>query len=145
MSTVGQIVRNNANGLLATHPAESVFAALEIMAHHEVGALAVMDQGVLVGLFTERDYARKVILKGRSSRECKVGELMGEAVQVMHDCSVADALALMAVAGRRIRYLVVGLGGAIEGMVSIGDLVKAQMAEQQVKIEALEHYITGPR
>jgi len=93
MSTVGQIVRKNANGLLTTHPKESVFAALEIMAKHDIGALVVMDGGMLAGLFTERDYARKVILKGRSSRECSVGELMGDAVRVGPDCLVADALA----------------------------------------------------
>lgn len=144
MSTVGQIVRKNANGVLATNPKESVFAALEIMAKHDIGALVVMDGGALAGLFTERDYARKVILKGRSSRECAVGELMGEAVQVKPGCQVAEALALMAGRGRRTRYLVVGEGATIEGVVSIGDLVKAQMSDQQATIEALEHYITGP-
>ena len=144
MSTVGQIVRKNANGLLTTHPKESVFAALEIMAKHDIGALVVMDGGMLAGLFTERDYARKVILKGRSSRECSVGELMGDAVRVGPDCLVADALALMASRDRRTRYLVVGDGSALEGVVSIGDLVKAQMSQQQATIEALEHYITSP-
>jgi CBS domain-containing protein len=144
MSTVGQIVRKNANGLLTTHPKESVFAALEIMAKHDIGALVVMDGGMLAGLFTERDYARKVILKGRNSRECSVGELMGDAVRVGPGCMVADALALMASRDRRTRYLVVGDGSVLEGVVSIGDLVKAQMSQQQATIEALEHYITSP-
>ncbi len=143
MVTVGQIAEMNSNGLLSTHPTESVFVALGIMAKHEIGALAVLDGGGLVGLFTERDYARKVILKGRTSRDCTVGELMSPAVQIKPDASATDALALMAGAGSRIRYLVVGTGNSVVGMVSIGDLVKAQMSAQQDTIQALEHYITG--
>lgn len=144
MSTVGQLVRAGGKGILSTTPGASVFAALETMAHYDVGALVVLDDGKVVGLFTERDYARKVILRGRSSRDCTVGELMGEAVMVSPEHTIQEALAMMASRGRRVRYLVVADGDHPIGLVSIGDVVKSQMEDQQHLIETLEHYIASP-
>lgn len=144
MSTVGQLVRAGGKGILSTTTGASVFAALETMAHYDVGALVVLDDGKVVGLFTERDYARKVILRGRSSRDCTVGELMGEAVLVGPERTIQEALAMMASRGRRVRYLVVADGDHPIGLVSIGDVVKSQMEDQQHLIETLEHYIASP-
>jgi len=144
MSTVAQLVRAGGKGILSTTRTASVFAALETMAHYDVGALVVLDEGRLAGLFTERDYARKGIVQGRAARECSVGELMSEAVVVRPECTIQEAQAMMAARGRRVRYLVVADGEQLLGLVSIGDLVKSQMADQQHLIETLEHYIASP-
>ncbi len=144
MVTMGQIIRGHKRGLLGVQIGDSVYTTLERMALHDVGALVVFKGESVAGLFTERDYARKVILQDRSSRGTPVGELMGQAMLVELDVSLQDAMAMMA-SGPRVRYLVVVDGMRPVGIVSIGDLVKAQMAEQDVAIHALEQYISGDR
>ena len=144
MSTVGHLVRTNGKTILTVQEGETVYEALTMMAQHDVGCLVVTFGGKLRGIFTERDYARKVILLGRSSRDCTVGELMGKPVVVGAECTVEEAQALMASPDKRVRYLVVCEGEAILGIVSIGDLMKVRMADQQKLIESLENYIAGP-
>lgn len=143
MSTVGNLVRTNGRSILTVQEGESVFEALTLMARHDVGAVGVTFGGELRGIFTERDYARKVILLGRSSRDCTVAELMSPAVFVKSDCPIEEAMALMTSSGKRVRYLVVSEGEAPLGIVSIGDLVKSRMADQQATIANLENYILG--
>ena len=145
MATMGQIIDGHGVPLQVVQAEETVFTALVRMAEHDVGALVVLRGEAVAGLFTERDYARKVILHDRTSREVTVGELMGEAVQVDRATGLEKAMALMASGARRVRYLVVVDGNRPVGIVSIGDLVKAQMAGQQDAIHALESYISGAR
>jgi IMP dehydrogenase len=145
MATMGQIIDGHGVPLQVVQAEETVFTALVRMAEHDVGALVVLRGEAVAGLFTERDYARKVILHDRTSREVTVGELMGEAVQVDRATGLEKAMALMASGARRVRYLVVVDGNRPVGIVSIGDLVKAQMAGQQDAIHALESYISGER
>lgn len=142
MQTVHQILQGKSGSLLSISPSATVFEALTVMAHHDVGALAVLDDGQLVGMFSERDYARKVILHGKSSKELQVAEIMTAPVlSVRPEDTVGHCMALMT--EKRIRHLpVVGASGAI-GMISIGDVVKALLSEQAFTIEQLEHYITG--
>lgn len=143
MTTVGQLVRASGRNILTIQEGETAFEALSLMAQHDVGALVVTFGGRLRGLFTERDYARKVILHGRTSRESTVGELMSAATVVKADCSIEEAMSIMAMPGRRIRYLVVVESEAPLGIVSIGDIVKARLADQQSIITNLEQYIAG--
>lgn len=142
MRTVQQILQAKAGPLLSVSPAATVFDALTVMAEHDIGALAVVDSGHLVGMFSERDYARKVILHGKSSKETTVADIMSTpAVSVRPEDTVHDCMALMT--RNRIRHLpVAGAAGPI-GMVSIGDIVKALLTEQAFTIEQLEHYIKG--
>lgn len=122
---------------------EPVLAALQIMADHHCGALPVTRQGALVGVVSERDYARKVVLLGRSSDETPVWQIMSSPpVTVTPGEDVRRCMELMT--ARRIRHLpVVEGGGAMVGMVSIGDLVRAVIEEQQATIEQLERFIKG--
>lgn len=122
---------------------EPVLAAIQIMADHHVGALPVLRDGQLVGLVSERDYARKVILLGRSSAETEVWQIMSSPViTVGLEDEVSRCMQL--VTERRIRHLpVVDKTGSMVGMVSIGDLVRAVIEEQQETIEQLEKFITG--
>lgn len=144
MSTVGHIVRTTGKTILTVQEGETVFDALATMAQHDVGCLIVTFGGKLRGIFTERVYARKVILLGRSSRDCTIGELMEKPTTVSADCTIDEAEALMTSPDKRVRYLVVLEGEALLGVVSIGDLMKHRMADQQTRIESLENYITGP-
>jgi len=143
MATMAQIIRGHKRGLLGVQVDDTVYTALEKMAHHDVGAVAVFKGEAVAGLFTERDYARKVILHDRSSRGAVVGDLMSPAMLVELDVSLQDAMAMMASGSPRVRYLVVVDGTRPVGIVSMGDLVKAQMSEQEDAIHALERYITG--
>ena len=142
MQTVLQILQAKAGPLLFVSPHHTVFDALTVMAEHDIGALAVLEDGRLVGMFSERDYARKVILHGKSSRELQVADIMTTPVlTVKPKDTVHDCMALMT--EHRIRHLpVVDAEGAI-GMVSIGDLVKSLLSDQAFTIEQLEHYIAG--
>ncbi len=142
MRTVQQILHTKPGPLLSIAPQATVFDALAVMAQHDIGALAVLDEGHLVGMFSERDYARKVILHGKSSKEITVADIMSTAVlSVRPDDTIRDCMTLMT--DNRIRHLpVVDASGPI-GMVSIGDVVKALLSEQAFTIEQLEHYITG--
>src|SRR6266436_5464901 len=142
MSTIKQILDTKGYAVWSIHPQESVFAAIEQMAEKEVGALVVLEGEALVGIISERDYARKVILKGRSSHETAVRDIMTpHVICVRLDQSIEQCMTI--VTERRIRHLPVLDSGQLVGIISIGDLVKTIIAEQQFIIEQLEHYISG--
>ncbi|EGJ11485.1 signal-transduction protein [Rubrivivax benzoatilyticus JA2 = ATCC BAA-35] len=122
------------------HPDDSVFAALELLAAHEIGALLVMDGGRLVGVVSERDYTRKVALQGRNSRETRVAEIMTrDVVRVPPAAPMHECMALMS--EHRIRHLPVVDGSTVLGMISMRDLLDELIAEQERTIAELEHYI----
>jgi CBS domain-containing protein len=133
---------SRADDVWSVAPDDTVFRALEIMAEHNVGALVVLEGGNLVGVLSERDYARKVILRGLASRDVHVGDLMTrEVVTVGPDDTVGGCMQRMT-AGR-FRHLPVVDGERVVGVVSIGDVVKAIMADQAFEIEQLQGYIAG--
>jgi CBS domain-containing protein len=142
MQTVSHLLRSKGPQFFFVGPTDSVLRAMEIMAEHEVGALLVMNLGSLVGIISERDYARKVILKKRSSHDTPVSDIMtAPAVTVTPHETVHVCMQLMT--ERRFRHLPVVDSGRVVGVVSIGDLVKAVMEEQTAHIEQLERYIAG--
>ncbi|MDE2451494.1 MAG: CBS domain-containing protein [Gammaproteobacteria bacterium] len=140
MTTVRHLLENKGRALFSIEPDDPVLEAIRSMADHHVGALLVMRGNELAGIVSERDYARKVVLLGRSSAETPVWQIMSAPVlTVSLDDSVQDCMRLMT--ERRIRHLPVVEYGRVVGMVSIGDLVKAVIEEQQQTIEQLESYI----
>lgn len=142
MKTVKQILDNKGYKLHAVSPETSVFDALQAMAHEEIGALVVLQDGELVGILSERDYARKVILKGRHSKDTPVRDIMTKNVVCVASPMRVDAcMSLMT--DKRIRHLVVRDEARLSGVVSIGDVVKAIIEDQKFTIEQLEHYISG--
>jgi CBS domain-containing protein len=142
MQTVGQLLKVKGTEVFSVTPQDSVLHAIEVMATRHVGALLVMNQGSLIGIISERDYARKVILKNRSSHDTPVGDIMSSpAISVTPEETVHDCMEIMT--ERRFRHLPVVKGGRVVGMLSIGDLVKAVIQEQTEHIEQLERYITG--
>ena len=144
MKTVKQILKHKGCQTYATHPDARTYDALKLMAEKNVGALLVLENGRLVGILSERDYARKVVLKGKSSPETPVGDIMTERVLcVRPDQTVEECMALMT--ERHVRHLPVLLGDEVVGIVSIGDLVKATLDEKDFVIKQLEKYITGDR
>ena len=143
-TTVRQLLQSKGNTVLAVGPEASVFEALEQMAKHDVGALLVLSGSDLVGIFSERDYARKIILVGRSSRETLVREVMtADLITITPDATVGDCMNAMT--AHRIRHLPVLDNGQLAGVISIGDVVKSIMSQQQFMITELEAYITGSR
>ncbi len=144
MQTVNDILRMKGHAVWSLAPDDTVYDALTLMAQKDVGALLVLDRGQLVGILSERDYARKVILKGKSSRELPVAEIMtGKVYYVRPEHTVQDCMALMT--NHHIRHLPVMEGGQVIGIVSIGDVVKCIISNQEFLIEQLENYITGRR
>ena len=142
MKIVQHLMEAKGSEVWSVAPEDSVYEAIRLMAEKEIGALLVMDGDRLAGILSERDYARSVILKGRSSRETKVSEIMTrEVVTGRLDHRIEVCLARMT--ERRIRHLPIVEDGQVKGMISMGDLVKAIIAEQQATIEQLEQYITG--
>ena len=142
MRTVNQLLRSKGTQIFSVAPGDSVLRAIEIMATRHVGALLVMDQGTLVGIISERDYARKVILKNRSSHDTPVSDIMtSPAVTVAPTDTVHHCMEVMT--QRRFRHLPVVESGRVVGVLSIGDLVKAVIEEQSAQIEQLERYIAG--
>ncbi len=140
MKTVSQLLQGKGGGVLSVAPDASVFDALKLMAEKNVGALLVMSDGRLHGIMSERDYARKVILLGKSSHELEVCDIMSDdVVSVTPAQNVDDCMALMS--EHRIRHLPVIDNGRVIGVLSIGDLVKAVIEEQQQTIQQLESYI----
>lgn len=142
MGTVRHILQKKGNRVISISPDSSVYSALEKMVAQNVGALIVMDQSKFAGIFTERDYARKVILKGKASRDTLVREIMSEQpVVVSPDTTIDQCMALMT--EKYIRHLPVMENQQLVGLVSIGDIVKSMIDEQKRIIKDLEHYITG--
>ena len=142
MKTVMQLLRTKGQQVLSVAPDIPVFEALEVMADQNVGALLVVEGERLVGVFSERDYARKVILKGKSSKDTPVREIMSSHVlYVRPEQTIEDCMALMT--DKRVRHLPVMEEGRVVGVISIGDVVKAIIAEQEFIIEQLQNYITG--
>ncbi|MBX0331913.1 CBS domain-containing protein [Pontibacter sp. HSC-14F20] len=142
MGTVRHILQKKGNRVISISPESTVYSALETMVAQNVGALIVMDQGKFSGIFTERDYARKVILKGKASRDTLVREIMSaHPVVVTPDTTIDQCMALMT--EKYIRHLPVMENQQLVGLVSIGDIVKCMIDEQKCIIEDLEHYITG--
>ncbi len=142
MTSVNQLLQHKGHSVWSVTPNASVYKALESMAKKGVGALVVLRDGKLAGIFSERDYARKVILKGKSSKDTPVREIMTEKVYyVKPDQTVEDCMALMT--EKRIRHLPVVDNDQVVGLISIGDDVKSIMSEQKFMIEQLEQYITG--
>ena len=144
MTMVSHILQSKGYDIWSIPPDATVFDALSLMAEKNVGAVLVMDAGLLVGILSERDYARKIILKGRASHDTRVREIMTEnVVCVRPDQTTEECMALMT--DKRIRHLPVIEGAKVMGVVSIGDVVKAVISEKDFVIEQLENYITGKR
>ncbi|MBT8081561.1 MAG: CBS domain-containing protein [Gammaproteobacteria bacterium] len=142
MKLVQHLLDMKGRDLISTHRDASVFDAIKLMADHAVGSLLVMDGDALIGIVTERDYARKVILKGRSSDETPVGDIMTKKVITSRpEQSVKQCMELMS--ERRMRHLPIVVDDKVVGIISIGDLVQAIIADQQEEIEQLEQYISG--
>jgi CBS domain-containing protein len=142
MGKVRNILQSKNNITISVCPDDTVFAALELMVDKNVGALLVMEGDNFIGIFTERDYARKVILKGKASKETLIREIMTEdPVTVSLDNTIEDCMRLMT--NKFIRHLPVIDNGKLVGIISIGDVVKFIIEEQRFIIENLEHYITG--
>ncbi|HEX6062802.1 MAG TPA: CBS domain-containing protein [Longimicrobiales bacterium] len=140
MKTVRQLLQAKGGAVHSVSPDARVFEALKLMAEKEIGALLVTEGGALVGIISERDYARKVILHGKSSHDIPVREIMtSNVVTVTPNQTVDQCMALMT--SKRIRHLPVTEAGRLVGLVSIGDLVKEVIAEQEQSIKQLESYI----
>jgi CBS domain-containing protein len=135
-------LRAKGHDVLTVAPETPVFDALQVMAERNVGALCVVEGEHLVGVFSERDYARKVILKGKSSKEIRVREIMSSHVlYVGPEHTIEECMALMT--DKRVRHLPVLEEDRLVGVISIGDVVKAIISEQEFIIEQLQNYITG--
>lgn len=140
--SVELVLKRKGSVVYSIAPDATVYQALEKLAEKNVGALAVMDGPMLVGILSERDYVRKVILKGHSSRELRVSEIMSSpAVTVGPQCTIDECMQLMT--DKRCRHLPVVADGRMVGMVSIGDLVNWIITAQDETIHQLEDYITG--
>ena len=140
MKTVKQLVDEKPHKLLSIAPSMSVFEALQKMAEFDVGALVILDEGRLVGIFSERDYARKLILHGKSSRETRIEEIMTtRVVCIGPDRSAEECMALMT--DKRVRHLPVLEDKKVVAVISIGDVVREMIDDQKHTIEQLEQYI----
>ena len=145
MTTVAEILRSKSDQAVhSIAPGASVYDALRLMADKNIGSLLVVEEGKIAGIFSERDYARKVILMDRSSKQTAVREVMTSSVMYARpDQTNEECMALMT--DNRLRHLPVIDNGRLLGLLSIGDLVKDIISEQQFTIEQLQHYIQGDR
>jgi CBS domain-containing protein len=143
MSKIQDLLTSKGDEVWSLGPAHSVYQAIEMMAAKGVGALTVLsDEGLLIGIISERDYARKVILQGKSSKTTTVAEIMTrEVISVDPENRVEECMALMT--ARRVRHLPVLVDGKLVGMISVGDLVKSIIDEQSTTINQLQGYIRG--
>ena len=143
MATVSQILAAKPDRpLVSIHPGKTTYEALQLMAQYDIGAVAVIENDRLVGLVTEREYARRIVLEGKKSRNTPVRDTMQNRLLVVDpQMTTADCMTLMT--RNHIRYLPVLDSGHFIGIVSIGDVVKALLADQQRNIEDLERYIQG--
>ena len=143
MKTLRQLLADKQQTLAVVSPKDTVFHALKLMADHNVGAVLVLDGGQLVGLLSERDYARKIVLQGKSSKDATVQDIMSDKVlYVSLEHSIDQCMSIMS--EKRFRHLpVLDAEQQLVGIVSIGDLVKETICEQQFIIHQLENYING--
>ena len=142
MTTLKMLLKDKGRDVWSVQPDNTVLDAIKLLAEKDIGALLVLKDDKPVGIFTERDYARSVYLKGKSSLDTLVRDVMvSPVICVKPDQSVNECMALMTT--KRFRHLPVMDGDELIGMVSIGDLVKSVIAEQQFTIEQMEHYIHG--
>ena len=142
MKTVDEILNSKSKDIFTISPNETVFNALKIMAEKDIGSLLVSDGEKLVGIMSERDYARKVILFGRSSKELSVQEIMSaKVIYVSPDQNVEECMVLMT--NKKVRHLPVLENDKLVGIISIGDVVKAVIEEKEFMIDHLVHYIKG--
>lgn len=142
MRNVNQILENKRSGVVAVPREAPVLEVIRLMAEHHIGSVLVMQGSELVGIATERDYARKVILQGRSSADTPVGQIMSSPVVTVLPTDTA-ATCMQIMTARKIRHLPVLDEGRVLGMVSIGDLVKAVIEDQQQEIAQLHQYIAS--
>jgi len=142
MTTVRDILDRKGRQVYCVHPTDSVYRALEIMSDHRIGALMVTQDDQLVGVVSERDYARKIALKGRASRETTVADIMTKSVYCIRPgARIEDCMALMT--EKSVRHLPVMDDDRLDGVISIGDVVKATITHQEFIIDQLEHFIAG--
>lgn len=143
MKALRHLLDEKRQGVISVGPTATVFEALNLMAQHDIGALLVMDQGRPIGILSERDYARKVVLRGKTSKDTPVREVMSEKViYVTLTQTVEECMAIMT--ERHIRHLpVLDEAGGVAGFLSIGDLVKETISQQKFIIEQMERYITS--
>lgn len=140
MKTVMDVLRSKKAGIISIIPDATVYEAIELLAEKNVGALLIMEGDKLVGILSERDYARKVILMGRSSKETLINEVMTKQILVINpDTTIEECMALMS--EKFIRHLPVIKDGRVIGVISIGDVVKAIISEQHFLINNLQQYI----
>lgn len=141
MKTLRQFLESKNKPLAAVSPEQTVLRALEIMAQYDVGALLVLDGKKLAGVFSERDYARKVILQGKASKQTKVSEVMtGKVIYVTPETRIEECMAIMT--EKHIRHLpILDNDEQVIGIISIGDVVKEMLSQQQFIINQLENYI----
>jgi len=145
MKTAAEILKSKAKQAVHTiAPDDSVLDAVKLMADKDIGALLVMDADRIAGIVTERDYARKIVLMSRSSKETPVREIMTAAVMYVRPGQTSDECMVL-MTENRLRHLPVIDGDKLLGLISIGDLVKSIISEQRFTIEQLEHYISGDR
>jgi CBS domain-containing protein len=141
-TTVGAVLRQKAGEILSIAPDASVYQAIEIMADKGVGALLVMERGELLGIVSERDYARKVVLQGHSSKEMPVSAIMSSpVVTVTRQHTIGECLRI--ITDKHFRHLAVTEHGTVVGVISIGDLVNCVISEQEQTINYLHTYISG--
>ncbi len=144
MTTVAQVLQEKGHAAWSISPDATVYDALRLMADKDIGALLVLEESKLVGILSERDYARKVALKGRFSKDTLVREIMTEdVVYVSPERTIEECMALMT--AKRVRHLPVLANDQLVGIISIGDAVKAIISEKEFLIHQLERYITGSR
>ncbi len=141
MTTVRELLNQKGSKVWSIRPDAIVFDAVAKMADQDIGSLAVIDGEELIGIITERHYARKVVLKGKTSPETRVRDIMEDVVPVRPEQSVEECMTIMT--ERRIRHLPVLEGEQLIGIISIGDLVKCIISNQKFIISQLEHYIHG--
>ena len=142
MKTVKHILQNKSNAIYSVGPATSVLDALQVMMDKNISALLVMEDHALKGIFTERDYARKIILQGKSSKETLIADVMTAHLETVSLNSTIDQC-MQIMTSRHIRHLPIVEDGKVEGMISIGDLVKFVIEDQKQTIEQLQSYISS--
>ncbi|HQU56851.1 MAG TPA: CBS domain-containing protein [Chitinophagaceae bacterium] len=142
MAKVNDILQAKGNEIFSVSPDTTVYAALEILFEKNISALVILDQQKPKGIFTERDYARKVVLKGKSSKETTIKEIMtADLITISPECSIEEAMQIMT--NNHIRHLPVVEQEKMAGIISIGDVVKFLLKEQQFIIDTMENYIKG--